>query len=116
MDSGSLTFLPYHGDMMGLYATENHLVFRWNGPGLILASVARRGDAATAHLACDKAGLRHLKRAIIDFVAFSFWLFDWCKMVIAQITRPSVERVVKKCGFVYIGSDHNGVAVYARYE
>lgn len=116
MDSNSLKFEPYHGDIGELYAGENYLVFRWKGPGKILASASRRGDASCAHLACDREGLRHLKQAVSDFVDFVFWLFDWCKMVIAQITRPSVERMVKKCGFMFIGEDAKGVKVYARYQ
>ena len=113
MDSNCLKFLPYHGDIGELYADENYLTFRWNGPGKVLASASRRGDAVCAHLACDSEGLRGLKTAINDFVEFAFWLFDWAEMVIAQITRPSVERLVIKCGFFYVGSDGE-IKVYAR--
>lgn len=113
MDSANLTFLPYQGDLSGLHAGENHLIFRWQGPGKILASVSRRGNAAAAHLSCDKQGLRHLKTAIAQFSDFAFWLFDWCTMVLAQITVPSVARVVQKCGFVYVGQSGE-IEIYAR--
>lgn len=92
-------FRPYAGYLMGLYTDENHLVFRWSGPGKILFSVSRRGDAASCHFASDKAGLRHLKKAIDQFVDFVFGLFDWCTMVIAQVKSGSVGRLIKKVGF-----------------
>lgn len=89
---------------MGLYADENYLVFRWTGPGTVLFSVARRGDAASCHFASDKAGLRHLKQAIEAWCRFAAWLFDWCRMILAQVKRPSVGRLIEKCGFRLIGT------------
>ena len=114
MDSDRITFMPWDGPTYGLYSDENYLVFRWIGKGTILASVSRRGDAACAHLYSDKIGLRGLKQAINEFVEFALWLFDWCKMVLAQITKPSIERVVRKCGFNYVGEDAKGIKVYER--
>jgi hypothetical protein len=112
MDS-SVNFSPYTGDLMGLPVDENHLVFRWNGPGKILFSCAKQGDAITIHLASNKNGLRYLKKAVDDFVQFVFWLFDWCTMVIGKIATPSVERIAQKTGFVLLGRCDKG-AIYMR--
>ena len=98
MDSG-VRFSPYSGDLMGLYVDENHLVFRWHGPGKILFSVSRRGNAASCHFASNKQGLRYIKKAVDEFVEFVFWLFDWCTMVLAQVSRKSVGRLIEKVGF-----------------
>lgn len=112
MDSVGLKFYPFSGDLNGLYVDENYLVFKWNGPGKILASAAQRGKAITAHLSSDKAGLRHLKQAVNDFCYYAFWLFD-CVMILAQVTKQSVGRLILKCGFDYIGHD-DGIDYYAR--
>jgi len=99
MDS-SLDFYPYSGDLMGLPANENHLVFRWNREGCkVLFSVSRRGKAASCHFASNKSGLRYIKEAVDKFVEFVFWLFDWCIMVIAQVSKASVGRLIGKVGF-----------------
>ena len=106
-------FYLYDGDLIGLPTNENHLVFRWNGPGKVLFSMTQQGLAANIHLACDKKGLRHLKKACIDFVDFVFNEFVWCKMCIAHIAKPSIERLVAKIGFGFIGTSEFG-AVYVR--
>lgn len=113
MDSDTVKFTPYSGYLQGLYVDDNHLVFRWNGPGKILFSVSRRGDAASCHFASDKKGLRHLKQAIDDFVLFVFWLFDWCTMVIAQVIPASVGRLIEKVGFTPF-SEIDGYTIYMR--
>lgn len=113
MDTARLEFAPYSGDLIGLPVDENHLVFRWNGPGKVLFSVSRRGDAASCHFASDPAGLRHLKKAIDAFVLFVFWLFDWCMMVLAQVQRPSVGRLIEKVGFMPV-TTIDEITVYAR--
>jgi len=115
MDSAGVRFEPYSGDLMGLKTNENHLVFKWKGPGTVLFSVSRRGDAASCHFASDKKGMRSLKTAIDEFVKFVFWLFDWCTMVIAQVEKPSVGRLIAKCGF-YPVADAGDIQVYARIE
>ena len=98
---------------MGLHVDQNHLVFRWNGPGKILFSVSRRGDAASCHFASDKAGLRHIKEAIIRWCIFAFWLFDWCQMILAQVSRPSVGRMIQKVGFDPV-TQAGSLTIYAR--
>jgi len=107
-------FIPYQGDLMGLYADENHLVFRCACcPGKILFSVSRRGDAASCHFASDKAGLRHIKVAIERFFSFLLWLFEWCRMVLAPVKKGSVARIVRKLGFRMIAKSGN-TEIYMR--
>ena len=106
-------FFPYHGYLMGLPTNENHLVFRWKGPGKVLFSVAQKGEAVSCHFASDKKGLRHLKQACDEFVKFVFFLFDWCKMVLAHVARDSIGRLIMKIGFIPLGDSDQGT-VYVR--
>jgi hypothetical protein len=106
-------FYLYEGDLIGLPTNENHLVFRWVGPGKVLFSITRQGLAANVHFACDKKGLRCLKNACFDFVEFVFKEFNWCKMCIAHIGKESIGRLIQKIGFVYIGSSELGT-IYVR--
>ncbi len=115
MDTDTVKFEPYSGDLLGLYVDENYRVFRWNGPGKVLFSVSRRGNAASCHFASDKEGLRHLKQAIDDFVLFVFCLFDWCTMVIAQVQRDSVGRLIEKVGFLPV-TVVDDITVYMRVK
>lgn len=112
MDS-PVNFSPYVGDLMGLPVDENHLVFRWNGPGKILFSVSRRGNAASCHFASNKNGLRYIKKTVDEFVLFVFWLFDWCTMVLAQVKKASVGRLIEKVGFMPV-TNIGEITVYAR--
>lgn len=92
-------FTPATGDLLGVLETENTVAFSWNGPGRIIASFSQRGNSIAAHFASNKDGLRHIKTAINDFCLWAFNRFKWCTMVLAQIEKPSVERIVLKCGF-----------------
>jgi len=112
MDS-TVNFYPYDGDLMGLPTNENHLVFRWSGPGKILFSVARRGNSASCHFASNKKGLRYIKKAVDEFVQFVFWLFDWCIMVLAQVKKASVVRLIEKVGFMPV-TQVGEIMIYAR--
>lgn len=93
---------------MGLHADENYLVFRWNGTGKVLFSVAQRGDALVCHFASNKEGLKHLKEACSEFVNFCFFCFPWCKMLMTDINKQSVARMVEKIGFVPVAQTTNG--------
>ena len=109
-------FYEYEGDLMGLPADDNHLVFRWLEPRCkILFSVSRLGDSASCHFASDKAGLRHLKKAINEFCEFCFKSFGWSKMIIAKTKKQSVERLIKKCYFKEVITEQD-VTAYARCE
>tara|TARA_R110000851_G_C12885232_1_gene546516 strand:- start:391 stop:672 length:282 start_codon:yes stop_codon:yes gene_type:complete len=75
----------------------------WTKKGRIVFSFAQRGKAIAGHFAADKKGLRHIKEAINDFCEWAFYTFEWCRMMLAMIQKPSVERIVRKCGFVFLG-------------
>jgi len=92
---------------------ETTLAYVWSGPGRVIASFAQRGYAISAHFSSDKQGLRHLKSAINDFCVWIFNKYDWCRMVFAKITKPSVERLVRKCRFVHF-ADLGDFRVYMR--
>lgn len=108
-------FYLYDGDLIGLPTNKNHLVFRWNGPGKVLFSVTQQGLAANLHFACDKKGLRHLKKSLNDFVGFIFNEFGWCKMCIGHIGKESIGRMIEKIGFFYIGYSNIG-SIYVRLK
>ena len=109
-------FYQYEGDLMDLPHDDNHLVFRWLEPGCkILFSVSRMGNGASCHFATDKAGLRKLKQAVNEFCEFCFWLFDWCEMVLAKVKKPSVSRILPRCGFKFIITGNN-IEAFARYK
>lgn len=114
MDSGSLEFLPYDGDLMGLAVTPNHLVFRWNVDFCtILFSMTQQGGSANCHFSSNKRGLRYVKEAVDKFVRFVFSAFPWCRMVLANVERPSVGRLIQKVGFTPV-ADCNKGTVYMR--
>lgn len=114
MDSDRLEFVLYSGDLMGLTTTPNHLVFRWNRNDCkILFSAARQGNAMSCHFASDKSGLRLLKEAIDKFVCCVFQAFSWCTMVLANVNKPSVGRLIEKVGFAPIAKADD-MTIYAR--
>ena len=112
-DNISAPFAPYRGCLMGLCTNDNHAVFRWRGPGKILFSVTQQGLAASCHFASDHDGLRHLKKAIDEFVQFVFCSLKSVTMVLAQVKRSSVGRLIEKVGFMPV-TKVNDITVYAR--
>lgn len=106
-------FTPATENLLGVLETENTIAFSWNGPGRVVVSFSQRGNSIAAHFASSKDGLRHIKTAINDFCLWAFNRFKWCTMVLAQIKKPSVARLVKKCGFFHV-ADIDGLTVYAR--
>lgn len=105
-------FSPATGDLMGVRQTPNSQYVEWNN-GRVVASYVRKGLGISAHFASDKQGLRHIKSAINDFCEWIFNRYEWCTMILAIMNIESVIRIVKKCGFVPIGSNED-MAVYAR--
>lgn len=106
-------FALYRGDdLMGLAVNENHLVFAYQGKlpelGRILFSVTRRGQAALVHFASNNKALKAVKDACRQFMDFVVWLFPWCKMILACVTKNSVERLVKKLGYKPVTELTNG--------
>lgn len=107
-------FYEYEGDLIGLVTDENHVVYRWIEKDCkILFSVARLGDGCSCHFASDKAGLRHIKQAINEFCQFLFDKFNWCTMILAKTKRPSVGRLIEKCGFSFVVQGEE-LTAYAR--
>jgi hypothetical protein len=110
----SMNFYPYEGDLMGLPADKNHLVFRWADDRCkILFSVCKLGMGASCHFASDKRGLRWLKQAIDEFCGYCFIAFEWCTMILAKTGKYSIGRLISKCGFEKVAI-HNGIVAYAR--
>ena len=109
-----MRFIPYSGDdYQGLGYDENHEVYQWLGPGKILFSATRKGNAISAHFSSNKQGLRSVKIAINEFSQFIFDVFDWCKMIMGIIDAPSVGRIVEKCGYIHsVNIDKTGSKVY----
>ena len=108
-----MMFIQYYGDTGQLPTNKNHVVFKWCGKGNILFSITKKGNAASCHFSCDKKGLRGLTQVIDKFVKFVFSSFEWCRMVIAQILKPSVARLVEKLGFIRI-TGNESYQIYAR--
>jgi hypothetical protein len=77
----------------------------WNeGSCRVVFSYARQGNAISGHFACQKQSIRRLKDAINDFCEWAFWAYDWCRMVFAVTARSSIERLIRKCGFMYLAN------------
>lgn len=87
---------------MGLPCNENHLVFRWtNHDCKILFSCAEKQDGLSCHFASDKKGLRLLKKAINEWCDFVFSSTDYTK-ILAVTGKESINRLIKKCGFIEV--------------
>ena len=113
-ENHSVRFVPYVGDTGDLVRDDNYLIFRWAEPDcMVLFSVCKRGEAANIHFDCDKAGAKRIKEALGEFCDFVFWIFDWCTMVMGIIAKPSVQKMVQKCGFSHV-ADINNSKVYVR--
>jgi len=114
MDSDRLEFVLHEGDLMGLTTTPNHLVFRWNRDDCkVLFSAARQGKAMSCHFASDRRGLRHLKDAIDKFVCSVFSAFPWCRMILANVQKASVGRLISKIDFTPI-AEVDDMIIYMR--
>lgn len=108
-----MMFTPVTENLLGVLVTEHTLSYLWGGPGRVICSFSQRGNAISVHFSSNKEGLRHIKPAINDFCMWTFKRFDWCTMILAQIKKPSVARIVKKCGFFHV-ADINDIKVYSR--
>lgn len=100
-------------DTKGLWLTPGYLCWRWVKHE-VYVSLMRQEDALFCHFSAGKAAVKHLKQAINEFCGLVFALMPWCNKVMACIKRPSVERLVKKCGFEHV-LDHEYLKVYARF-
>jgi len=107
-------FLYWTGDTFGLPTDSNHLNFLWLEKGTrVLFSVARQGNGASCHFSSDRNGLVKIDRAIEEFIAFVFDVFDWCEMILAKVKLKSVMRIVEQHCFKKVHESSFG-AVYVR--
>ena len=96
---------PYTGELNGLCTNGTHLVYRWDNEDCkILFSMTRRGNGMSCHFSSDKKGLRKLREAMEDADSFIYKNFAWCEMVFANVSLKSVERLIKRIGFVYMAN------------
>ncbi len=102
------------GSDLGVYRNGNYWLNEWSDSGRVVFSATQQGQSLNCHFAANKKALRHVKTAIKDYVEWLFNVCEWCKMVIAVIEKPSVERIVKKCGFVKFGETVKGKKLYMR--
>ena len=103
-----IEFILYYGSTYNLRTNENYLNFRWLLKNtLILFSITQQGNGAICHLYSDKKSLRYLKQALSEWCKFVFENYNWCKMIIAIIEKPSIERLAKYCGFKKVFTINN---------
>lgn len=87
-------------DRLGLPKTEDYRVIMWeDGESKVYFSYTKQGLAISMHIAADKAGKRHLREAVEEFVQCIFALYGWCEMVIGVVGKQSIVNLAKKCGF-----------------
>lgn len=68
----------------------------------VVFSFTQKGGAMEAHFAAGKESLRSVKDAISDFCEWVFWAYPACEAILAPIGRKSIERIVKKCRFIFL--------------
>lgn len=95
-----------------VYTDENYMAALWLGPKDVMFSFAKRGKAMSCHFATDD-GQRYIRDAIEEFIAWVFKEYGWCRMVLAQVKTPSVERLLTRIGFNFV-IEHDGCKVYQR--
>ena len=101
------------GDDLGVCRSDNHALYEWNGKGKVVFSATALGKGLSIHFAAEKKSLREIKPAINEFCKWAFKTFE-CRMIFGEISRESIARIVKKCGFVPILDCDEGV-IYVRY-
>ncbi len=98
-----MNFYLYDGPTPPIHVNENHNVFKCDGKG-IYYSVTRYGDGVAIHFACEKSYLRDLKRSLIAFRQYVYELMPECNGIFAFMNVLSIERMVKRLGFVFLGT------------
>ena len=110
--SGVITRVEEHPD--NLPTDENHAVFVWQSPaGSVHFSASQKGLAMSCHFATSYPGL--VRQAITEFCTYVFTNYPWCKMILAQVSRGSVMRLLPKLKFIHI-ADCSAGRIYARYN
>lgn len=99
------------GPDYGVARNDNHALYQC---GKVVFSATMMGHGLSCHFAAGREGMREIKPAIDEFCTWAFKVFD-CKVIFAMITKESVVRLVKKCGFSHLLDCDEGV-IYARYH
>ena len=90
---------------VGLTFNEHYRVYEHRRGGLsVYFSASRVGEAMIIHIACSRRSICNTRKAASDFVEFIFDRFQWCRVVLGTIVKPSVLNLANKCGFEEIGS------------
>lgn len=97
------------GPDYGIARNENHALYQC---GKVVFSATMMGEGLSCHFATDREGMREIKPAINEFCEWAFDVFQ-CKVIFAMISRESVVRLVKKCGFSHLLTCDEGV-IYVR--
>jgi len=85
---------------LGLIKSEKCRVYEWSDNGeKVYFAAARKGNALMIHLAAEKRNWLRLRDALNEFCQKMFFVYDWCKMIIAQVGKRSVINLALKCGF-----------------
>ncbi len=87
-------------DKGGVAVDENYMVVRHESG--VCFSFAQRGNAVMAHFSAKGPALRRIKESINDFCDWVFSALPWAEMIMAVIKKPSVVRLVEKCGFEHL--------------
>ena len=85
---------------LGLVKSEKCRVYEWSDNGQkVYFSASRKGSALLIHLAAEKRNWLRLRDALNEFCDKMFFVYDWCKMIMAQVEKRSVINLALKCGF-----------------
>ena len=103
------------GPDYGIARNENHVVVEWtDGDKKVVFSFTRHGKAISAHFACPKTSLRQVKPAIVEFSNWVQKACPWMEYLVAQVRKPSVKRIMPKCGFDLLAIVPEGDVFYRR--
>lgn len=102
-----------NGTDLGVVRNENHAVCEWKGDGRVVFSFCCHGNAISAHFAAEKAALRKLSVAIESFCDWIFNHFRWCELIMANVERRSVKKLIERCGFEFL-KEGSESSVYMR--
>ena len=112
---GSLMFRDVYlcEDVKGLWMSPGYTCWRWLDHE-VYVSMIRQEDALFCHFSAGKQAVRYIKQAVNEFCCLVSDMMKWCNKIMACITLPSVERLVRKCNFEHV-IDYEYLKVYARF-
>lgn len=103
-------FVPFSGECR-VPKNEHYLVFKHPDHDIYF-SCCERGEALNCHFSSEKGSLRHIKPAINDWCEFVFNSTSYDK-IIALTQKASIDRLISKCGFCFVGA-YNDINVFER--